>query len=133
MRIVRVMRKLLKKFSYDIVDKDGNNNKKANNLDLILLVVYTGISLFNALKPLINNTSTSLLVCLINIIILIRMNISIYIKNKECIKSETEKLANTGKVIKELFVYTGNVRMNIITYGYLIVQQHLLANLNFFY
>lgn len=136
------MQYILKKLSYEIINTSGNNNKYACIVDWILLIIYSSISLFNAIKIWLPNNviiffnlSTgnipSLAIIVINIIVLIRINLSLYIKSKNNMKKELQKMKDTRKVASLINISTWDKRMQIVVWGYII--DAVVALFNIFY
>ncbi|MCI8798546.1 hypothetical protein NSB25_13830 [Acetatifactor muris] len=118
---------ILTKFSYEVKNTAGNKHKWSYKSDLVFLYIYTGCSLYNAVMMLFPNAalanspgaSPSLLVVILNIIVLVRLNISIYIKKKESINATVNTLLNKG-VIKKIDIKAWQSRLGIIYIGYAI-------------
>lgn len=118
---------ILTKFSYEIKNLAGSKHKWSYKADLAFLLIYTVISLYNALTMLFPNTtlsniqgtSPSLFMVILNIIVLVRLNISIYIKKKESINSTINDLLNKG-VVKKIDIKAWQSRLGIIYIGYVI-------------
>lgn len=118
---------VLKKFSYDIENQDGNKNKWPYISDLVFLIIYSVISLYNALIMILQNivlnnsvAPSSIITIFLNIIVLVRLNISIYIKKKESIYITEEKLSKQG-IVKKINIKVWQRRLGIIYIGYVIV------------
>lgn len=124
------MQWILEKCCYNIQDLSGNNNRRPLNADLCLLIVYTAFSLFNAIlvwipQPILNKwgimsggTPPTLIIIIINFIVLVRLNISLYIKAKGNMEAELQKLYIQRQVITELSINTWRIRMWIVSVGY---------------
>lgn len=119
---------VLMKFSYDIKNQAGNKNKWSYISDLTFLLIYSAISLYNALIMMFQNlaltsssaASPSGITIFLNIIILVRLNISIYIKKKESIYITEKELLKHG-IVKKIDIKAWQRRLGIIYIGYVIV------------
>lgn len=118
---------ILTRFSYEVCNQVGNKHKWSYISDLMFLFIYSGFSLYNALIMVFptstltnsNGVSPSGITIILNIIILVRLNISIYIKKKESINITEEKLLKQG-IVKKLDMKAWQYRLWIIYIGYVI-------------
>ena len=136
------MLKILKWYKYTIKNEEGTNNKLVNDFDYALTSVYVVISLVNVCSGIGNLTlvgresmeinanqgvlgdeqiiRTILLLC-INIIILLRLNIKLYIKQK---KLEDDAIMNmcmsNNNDVKKIEVEALRKRINTLKLIYVI-------------
>lgn len=137
------MRWLLEKYNYKIGNEEGKNNRFANIIDCIFCVVYAVISLFNAFMGIntmaifdtnnqgdIMSTIRTVLLIVINIIVLLRLNIKLYIKGKETAESALKEFcdADTGLNIPDININTWNKRIQFIKYVYVIDAVIIIMN-----
>lgn len=126
------MQWILKRFCYDIKDYSGNNHKKALRADMLFSVIYTVVSLFNAVKAWIpdvilskygfstGDTDLTWIIIGINLIILFRLNIDLYIRFQDNIKNALDKIKAQNQVANELMIKAWEIKKTILIIGYVI-------------
>ncbi len=108
-----------------------------NIIDIVLLLIYVGISFYNAIYNIhiMQNTNSNVkdlertvtLVVMLNFIILAKNQIKILCKieryrNKEMLRKERE-----GKVVSEICILAWKEKVHIIYYGYLAIAVLLIT------
>ncbi len=124
----KVDRWILTKLSLKIENTAGTKHKRSYLSDLVFLIVYTAISLYNALALMFSQliltdgkgTSPSLLVIYLNVIVIVRLNIDIYIKKKENVNVTLDRLPAV-KFVQEIDIKTWRYRLEILCVGYGII------------
>lgn len=130
------MQWVLKILCYEIGNNKGDNYRKECSMDMLLMIAYAFVSLWNAVKgflpafiltkigiPVGSNptgSTPSMSVVIINIFVLIRLNIGFYIKLKEGIKIKMKELSQERVIVNDLMIGTWIIRMAIIVVGYII-------------
>lgn len=138
------MRWILEVYNYNIGNGKGKNNKFVNIIDCIFCVVYTIISLINAVmgigtltifnKNNQNDVLTvvkSVFLITVNIIVLLRLNIKLYIKGKETEENALKKISDANSEVAYINVNTWNKRIQLIKYVY--VADVVIIVMNFLY
>lgn len=118
---------ILTRLSYEVKNQVGDKHKWTYLSDLFVLIVYSGLSLYNALAMIFPNlilttdynSSPSKIAIILNIFILIRLNISIYIKKKENISVTEDKLSK-DEIIKKIEIKVWQYRLGIVYAGYIM-------------
>lgn len=135
------MRWILKKFCYKNINETENISKFSYYVDIILLIIYIGVSLFNAIiifipqsiKVYLNisqmGSVPSTSVIFINIIVLLRINVKLCIKRAKNINNELTKLRESGMVVTVLNIPTWEKRKSILGIGYIVDAIIVLFNL----
>lgn len=123
------MQWILQKFDYDIKNPKGDCNRWPCIVDIIFLILYTIISIFNTIIPIlpekailflgkIPSTLPTFSIIVINIIILFRINLCLYIKNKDNLKRELERLRRERIVATKIIINTWRNRFVFLMVGY---------------
>ena len=138
------MQKILLWFGYDIYDVNATKNKKINNLDYVLCIIYAFISLINAIWGMdslslvkLNNDAEfritqdslkALFLMIINGIILVRMNLKLYIECKDKEFMASNKLNERQRQCAIIKIKAIDKRMQLIYYCYIIDLIILIMN-----
>lgn len=150
------MRWLLQLYKYEVNDLAEKRNKRINNLDCILCIMYAVLSLVNAvwgasalrlffkiedisnpmlIIPMIFSEENfpaikTILLLIINIIILFRLNIKLYIRRNEAKEQALlEILSYNYKEVNEVITKTWDMRIQLIKYVYLMDIVVILMNM----
>lgn len=141
------MRKILKYAGYKLEECGDVKNRKTNNVDCFLCIVYAIISLVNAVmgmnslklvvwnatgqaKMNINSIKTILLI-LVNAIVLIRLNIKLYVEGKDK-ELDIEKEMDEGqKDLLTIKIETLDKRIQMIYHCYVVDLVIFIINVCF--
>lgn len=118
---------ILTMFSYEIKNTLENKSKLPYVFELMVLGVYTVISLYNALAmlfqiPMLSGNkagSPSVISVLLNIIVLMKLHISIHIKKTKNIERAMEGMVGEG-IVNEIEIKTWQKRSGLVCSGYII-------------
>lgn len=108
-----------------------------NLADIILLVLYVGISFYNAIIniDIMKNTTGDItglkttieLLIGLNLIILVRTQFKLRWKIEAYRKDERIRMSEEGKVVSEIYILAWTEKSHIINYGYIAIAVLFIA------